>query len=227
MTLITGSEIQIPAPEANRIRNSDVIAPEGSKLTMHPSALIENSKIIISPGGEAYIGKNTLIRGSRIEAHTGFFTIGSHCVFLESTARIRADAALAIGNCTRINPRNIFNVGEKIIIGDYCLFAVDCLIADNQIHSLDWRERRKEIDSWITQNPLPLSSFDNLRTRPLIIESDCWINKNVNILVAKEDASELRIGSKSVVGAGAVVKESIPQLSVAVGVPAKVIYRLE
>jgi len=49
------------------------------------------------------------------------------------------------------------------------------------------------------------------------IEKSVWIGANVVIL------DGVTIGEGSVVGAGAVVTESIPPFSIAVGVPAKVI----
>jgi acetyltransferase-like isoleucine patch superfamily enzyme len=55
-------------------------------------------------------------------------------------------------------------------------------------------------------------SFKNI-----IISENCWIAANVTIL------GGVTIGTGSVIGAGAVVTKSIPEFSVAVGVPAKVI----
>jgi acetyltransferase-like isoleucine patch superfamily enzyme len=51
----------------------------------------------------------------------------------------------------------------------------------------------------------------------VVIEDDCWIGGRATIL------DGVRIGCGSVVGAGAVVCESIPPFSVVVGVPARVI----
>jgi acetyltransferase-like isoleucine patch superfamily enzyme len=51
----------------------------------------------------------------------------------------------------------------------------------------------------------------------IIIGSDCWIGANAIVL------GGVRIGNGSVVGAGSVVSRDIPPMSVAVGIPAKVI----
>ena len=51
----------------------------------------------------------------------------------------------------------------------------------------------------------------------MVIESDVWIASNAVILPS------VRVGRNAVVGAGSVVTKDIPQLSVAVGNPAKVI----
>ncbi|KAJ5375326.1 sugar O-acetyltransferase [Penicillium concentricum] len=54
-------------------------------------------------------------------------------------------------------------------------------------------------------------------TGPVVISDDCWIGANVTILAG------VTIGHGSSIGAGSVVKQDIPALSVAVGSPARVI----
>ncbi|PSR16973.1 transferase [filamentous cyanobacterium CCP3] len=53
----------------------------------------------------------------------------------------------------------------------------------------------------------------------IVIEDDCWLGTGVRVL------DGVTIGHGSVVGAGAVVTKSLPPFSVAVGVPAKVMYK--
>lgn len=53
----------------------------------------------------------------------------------------------------------------------------------------------------------------------IVIEDDCWIGAKATIL------DGVTIGRGSVIGAGAVVTESLPPLSIAVGVPARIIKR--
>lgn len=54
-------------------------------------------------------------------------------------------------------------------------------------------------------------------TKPIIIGNDVYIGNNVIIMPG------VKIGNKVIVGAGAIVTHDIPENSVAVGVPAKVI----
>ena len=56
---------------------------------------------------------------------------------------------------------------------------------------------------------------------PITIEDDCWIGANVTILPG------VRIGSGTVIAAGAVVSRNIAGGVLAGGVPAKVIRRLD
>jgi maltose O-acetyltransferase len=56
---------------------------------------------------------------------------------------------------------------------------------------------------------------------PVIIEDDVWLGARVLLLPGA------RVGSGSVIGAGAVVSGEIPPMSVAVGNPARVVKRRE
>lgn len=54
---------------------------------------------------------------------------------------------------------------------------------------------------------------------PLTIENNVWIGEGVSVLPGT------KIGEGSIIGANAVVSKDIPPLSVAAGIPAKVIKR--
>lgn len=56
-----------------------------------------------------------------------------------------------------------------------------------------------------------------LSCKNVIIDDGCWIGEKVCILPG------VRIGKKSIIGAGAIVTKSIPDYSIAVGNPARVI----
>ena len=56
-----------------------------------------------------------------------------------------------------------------------------------------------------------------LTLKEIVIENDVWIGAAARIL------GGVRIGTGSVIGAGAVVTKDIPPMSIAVGVPARVI----
>lgn len=54
-------------------------------------------------------------------------------------------------------------------------------------------------------------------TKPIIVGNECYIGNNVIILPG------VRIGNHCIIGAGAIVSRDIPDNSVAVGIPARVI----
>jgi acetyltransferase-like isoleucine patch superfamily enzyme len=56
---------------------------------------------------------------------------------------------------------------------------------------------------------------------PVAIGSDCWLGAMVVVLKG------VRIGNGAVIGAGSVVTKDIPEYTVAVGIPAKVIKERE
>jgi len=60
-----------------------------------------------------------------------------------------------------------------------------------------------------------------IRAEPVIIEDDVWIGAHVTLLPG------IRIGEKSIIGAGSVVHKDIPPKSIAAGVPAKVLRKIE
>lgn len=57
-------------------------------------------------------------------------------------------------------------------------------------------------------------------TAPISVGSDTWIGGNVTII------GGVKIGKNVIIGAGAVVTKDIPDNSIAVGVPAKVVKKL-
>jgi acetyltransferase-like isoleucine patch superfamily enzyme len=63
---------------------------------------------------------------------------------------------------------------------------------------------------------VPISE-QGFRGGPIEIGEDCWIGRGVIV------TGNVKVGRGSVIGANAVVTRDIPEYSVAVGVPAKVI----
>jgi acetyltransferase-like isoleucine patch superfamily enzyme len=96
--------------------------------------------------------------------------------------------------------RNFFTCGKSIEIGSYCLTGPDChfLGADH-----DWSDPR------IPYALARVTCDDTIR-----IGSNCWLGARVTVLKG------VLIGHGSVVGAGAVVTESLPPFSMAAGFPA-------
>ncbi len=66
-----------------------------------------------------------------------------------------------------------------------------------------------------------LASIVGVTKGPVVIEEDAWIGAGAILLPG------VVVGAMSVIGAGAVVTESVPPRSVAVGVPARVVKQIE
>ncbi len=87
-------------------------------------------------------------------------------------------------------------IGDNVLIGPNCVLRA----ADH-----------------IFSNPKKPIKTQGHRGGHIIIEDDCWLGANVVIL------RDVTIGRGSIVGAGAVVNRDIPSLSIAVGVPARIV----
>ncbi len=111
-------------------------------------------------------------------------------------------SVLQIGsNCTFGYNNHITSV-KNVIIGDYVLTANNVYISDN-LHGY------QDIEVPIILQPIYFKSSVN-------IGNGSWIGENVCIIGAS-------IGKNCVIGANSVVTKDIPDYSVAVGSPAKVI----
>ncbi|MFV9505989.1 MAG: acyltransferase [Oscillochloridaceae bacterium umkhey_bin13] len=105
------------------------------------------------------------------------------------------NARLIIGDQVFVNQGTRIICTKHIAIGNNCLIGDECLLIDNDYHTISTRPVRQE---------------------PIILEDNVWLASRVIILRG------VTIGRGSVIGAGAVVTRSIPQYSFAVGAPAKV-----
>jgi len=109
-----------------------------------------------------------------------------------------------IGNNCSINT----NVQIGAADGGQIEIHDDCLIGPNTvIRAADHK----------FQSPNHLIRSQGHQGDKIIIEEDCWIGANVCILAG------VKISKGSIIGAGAVVTKNIKSLSIAVGVPAKII----
>ena len=110
---------------------------------------------------------------------------------------------IVFGNNVYAVNRNSFLVGGNIIIGNNTLLGSDiCITSEN--HGM-------EVESDLNFGKQPLICRD------VVIGDGCWISEKVIILPG------VHIGKKCVIGAGAVVTKDIPDYSIAVGNPARVI----
>jgi acetyltransferase-like isoleucine patch superfamily enzyme len=62
-----------------------------------------------------------------------------------------------------------------------------------------------------------VNSYEPLKNQQVVIGQGCWIGARVTIL------GGVRLGKGCVIGAGSIVKEDIPDWSIAVGSPARVV----
>lgn len=91
---------------------------------------------------------------------------------------------------------------ERITIGDGVYLGSDVLIVDSDFHALDAAARKDGRPGM---------------SRPTAIEDDVWIGARAIVLKG------VRVGARSVIGAGSVVTSDIPQDVIAAGNPCRVL----
>jgi acetyltransferase-like isoleucine patch superfamily enzyme len=138
--------------------------------------------------------------------------IGEHgCIQIGEKTSIRSFACLytyggsiTIGKECTVNPFVVIYGHGGVLIGDDVHIATHTVIisANHNFEQLD----------------IPISSQEETK-QGVHIGSDVWIGSGVRIL------DGVSIGKGSVIASGAVVSRDIPELAVAMGVPARVISR--
>jgi lipopolysaccharide O-acetyltransferase len=115
---------------------------------------------------------------------------------------------LKFGNNIEINDYVHIAAGSWISIGNNVLIASKVFISD--INHGNYTSDNQD-------SPLSIPKERNLSTNPVIIEDNVWIGESVCVLPG------VRIGRGSIIGSLSVVTKNIPEFSIAVGSPAKVV----
>ncbi len=124
---------------------------------------------------------------------------------IEASFRIEENAVLEIGNNVGLSSVVLW-CHEHIKIGNNVNIGGNTILLDSDCHSLNYLDRR---DIYI--------DLQNKSNSPIEIGNDVLIGMNCMILKG------VRIGDKSIIGAGSVVTRDIPSDCVAAGNPAVVI----
>ena len=108
---------------------------------------------------------------------------------------------ISLGDYSGIGKRA--SLQGTIIIGDHVMMGPECIIYTRN-HRFD-------------DLSVPMREQGFQAEKPVIIGDDVWIGGRVTILPG------VRIGNHSIIGAGAVVANDVPDYAIVGGVPAKVI----
>ena len=115
---------------------------------------------------------------------------------------------------------------SKIEIENNVFMAWGTYVYDHNSHSLDFREREKDIAQQLLDYRngdffIENKNWDVVDTKPIKICSNAWIGMNCIILKG------VTIGEGAIVGAGSVVTKDVPAWTIVGGNPAVVIRNLE
>ena len=157
-----------------------------------------------------HIGKNLWIERIPYVRGSGKIFIGHDVTISGSLSigfgnQLETIPNLKIGDNTFIGHNVTLRIASSISIGSNCFLAGNTKMFDVDGHPLNYLERRRK-------KTVGLESVS-----AVTIEDDVWLGTNVIILKG------VKIGARSVVGAGSVVTKSVPQDSLVVGNPAKII----
>lgn len=120
-------------------------------------------------------------------------------------AGVKYSPHIKIGDGTWIGIRNSFACIDKIEVGNNVLFA-------GYVHLTDHSHGYEDITKPCNIQPL-------ISKGPIIIEDDCWLGFESEIL------SGVHIGKHAIVAARAVVTKDVPAYSIVAGNPARVVKR--
>jgi len=158
---------------------------------------------------KSFFDHTVTIRGSR------YLTIGydtrvlkdASLEIMDSYFDQRFQPAITIGNHCWIGARTQLIGAGKLTIGNDVFVAADVYITTLN-HGMD------------PQNPTAYG-LQPLQIQDVSIGDGCWIGTKVVILPG------VTIGKRSIIGAGSIVTKSVPDYSIAVGNPAKVIKKYD
>jgi len=132
--------------------------------------------------------------------------IGANCWLQTIPDGNNITPAIAIGNGTSIVGSCVISAVRNVVIEDKVLIAKNVYISDH-VHNY-------------SDQAIPIIDQGIYKMAPVTIKSGAWIGQNAVICPG------VTIGHNSVVGANSVVKEDIPDYSIAVGAPARIIKKI-
>ncbi len=165
---------------------------------------------------------------------SSFYRIGSHTVLLPPI-RLAGEQHIDIGRNVFIGPNSWFQViesnleregpvitigDETSIVGSCTVTAVQCVVVERGV----LMARNVYISDHTHEyglHDVAIKDQGLAKVAPVCIREGAWLGQNVVICPG------VTIGRNAVVGANSVVREDVPDFSVAAGSPAKIIRRAE
>ncbi|OJW13238.1 MAG: maltose acetyltransferase [Mucilaginibacter sp. 44-25] len=183
--------------------------------------MTEKEKMI---AGEYYLANDPILAAERKHCKQLLKQLNvDHFVTGEETDQLLAKLLPKAGKNIYIEPPFHADYGYNIITGDNVYFNVNCVVLDvcevkigNNVFFAP------AVQVYTATHPLDaLLRRSKENGKPITIGDDCWIGGGTVICPG------VTIGNRCVIGAGSVVTRNIPDDSLAVGNPARVIRKIE
>jgi acetyltransferase-like isoleucine patch superfamily enzyme len=172
-------------------------------IFMGPGAQLQNASMIRF-GRAVTLGPGTIVDGlaeQGVELGDNV-TIGAYSIVRSTGVLTKLGVGVRMGRNSSIDAYSFIGaaggvfIGENVIMGQHISFHAE----DHDYSRMDCPIRDQ-----------------GTRRKGIVVEDDCWIGSNVTFL------DGVHVGRGCVIGAGAVVNGTIPDYSVAVGIPARVV----
>lgn len=177
-----------------------------SLLLMLPVLLLYRLQCLVTRNNSCFSGWSQLV--SLIPGTTGVYL--RHAFYRSTLAKCQRDACISFGT---LFSHAGASVGQTAYIGNYCSIG-DVQIGDDVLIASHVSIMNGCSQHGIDRLDIPvreqIGSYD-----PISIGQDTWIGERATVAAS--------VGKHCVIGAGSLVLTPIPDYSVAVGVPAKVI----
>jgi len=163
--------------------------------------------ITIRHPAKIFIGDNAIIDDNAVldaKGEKSYIKIGNNVIITKNVILGCKGGFIEIGDNTTVAMNSIFQSESSLKIGENVIIAAFCHLVAGGNHDFS------RLDIPIIQQP-------SLSRGGIVVEKNCWLASNVVVL------DGVIIGKDSIIGAGSVVNKSIPEFSIAYGIPAKVV----
>lgn len=147
--------------------------------------------------------------------------IGRDCILKNEIIFEGRLGSVVIGEKTFINKDTKIMSINSIKIGSNVTMSFGVMIYDHDSHSIDYRERQKDInkilDTQNLNNDIENKDWSSVNNSPIVIGDNVWIGFQAAILKG------VTVGDGAIIAAKAVVTKDVPAWSIVAGNPARVV----
>jgi acetyltransferase-like isoleucine patch superfamily enzyme len=162
-------------------------------------------------------GNETLVTGLIYKTDDrSSIVIGNNCLIEGTLTTYTQEGKISIGSKVFVGKGTLIGCAGKIEIGDNVLISFDCLIQDNDTHSLIASDRSNDVVEWMKGK----KDWSKIKPKQIQIGNNVWIGAKCIILKG------VQIGENAVIGAGSVVTKNVESNTVVAGNPAVLIKRI-